>query len=35
VGDNVNSNDKDFLTEMPFLPLPWQGFSEGHGKPAP
>jgi hypothetical protein len=34
VGDNVNHNDKDFLTEMPFLPLPWQGFDEGHGKPA-
>ncbi len=35
VGDNVNHNDKDFLPEMPFLPLPWQGFSEGHGQPAP
>lgn len=35
VSDNVNHNDKDFLTEMPFLPLPWQGFVEGHGQPAP
>jgi hypothetical protein len=33
--DNVQSNDKPFLTSMPFLPLPWQGFDEGHGKPAP
>lgn len=35
VSDNVQANDKDFLQEMPFLPLPWQGFDEGHGIPAP
>lgn len=35
VSDRVNSNDKDFLAEMPFLALPHQGFDEGHGKPAP
>ncbi|HKP56664.1 MAG TPA: DUF4331 domain-containing protein [Polyangiales bacterium] len=35
VSDNVNSNDMDFLTDMPFLPLPHQGFDDGHGKPAP
>jgi hypothetical protein len=35
VKDNVNSNDKDFLTEFPFLALPHQGFDEGHGEPAP
>ena len=35
ISDRVQSNDKDFLTEMPFLPLPWEGFDEGHGKPAP
>jgi hypothetical protein len=35
VSDNVNSNDKDFLTDLPFLPLPHQGFDEGHGVPAP
>ena len=35
VSDNVNSNDKDFLTEFPFLALPHQGFDEGHGEPAP
>ena len=35
VTDNVSSNDRDFLPEMPFLPLPFQGFDEGHGVPAP
>jgi hypothetical protein len=35
VGDNVNSNDKNFLTQLPFLALPHQGFDEGHGEPAP
>jgi hypothetical protein len=34
VSDNVQANDKPFLASMPFLPLPWQGFDEGHGKPA-
>jgi hypothetical protein len=35
VSDNVNSNDMNFLPDMPFLPLPHQGFDDGHGKPAP
>lgn len=36
LGDGVNRNDKDFLTEFPFLALPHQGRTEGHGKiPAP
>ena len=35
VTDNVNSNDANFLADMPFLPLPHQGFDDGHGKPAP
>jgi hypothetical protein len=35
VSDNMNSNDRDFLTQLPYLPLPRQGFDEGHGKPAP
>jgi hypothetical protein len=35
VSDNVNGNDKDFLSKLPFLPLPHQGFDEGHGEPAP
>jgi len=35
ISDNVNTNDRDFLREFPFLPLPHQGFDDGHGKPAP
>jgi hypothetical protein len=35
ISDNVQVNDKDFLTVFPFLPLPWQGFDEGHGIAAP
>lgn len=35
ISDGVNHNDKPFLTEFPYLALPWEGFSQGHGKPAP
>ena len=35
VGDGVNHNDKNYLTEFPWLALPWQGLNEGHGAPAP
>jgi Domain of unknown function (DUF4331) len=35
VRDNVNHNDKEFLADFPYLALPWEGFSQGHGKPAP
>ena len=35
LGDNVNYNDKDFLAEFPFLPLPHSGFDAPHGKPTP
>lgn len=35
VADGVNHNDKDYLKEFPFLALPWEGYSQGHGKPAP
>lgn len=36
LGDGVNRNDKDFLGEFPFLALPHQGRTGGHGKiPAP
>ena len=35
VSDNLNRNDRDFLTSFPYLPLPHQGFDEGHGEPAP
>jgi len=35
IGDGVNHNDKDYLTEFPWLALPHQGLNEGHGAPAP
>ena len=35
VGDGVNHNDKDYLTEFPWLAAPHQGLNEGHGAPAP
>jgi len=35
VGDGVNHNDKNYLTEFPWLALPWQGLNEGHGATAP
>ena len=35
IGDSVNSNDKNYLTEFPWLALPHQGLHGGHGKPAP
>lgn len=35
ISDRVQSNDRDFLPEMPFLALPFQGFDEGHGVAAP
>jgi uncharacterized protein DUF4331 len=34
VSDGVNSNDKPYLTQMPFLASPWEGATQGHGKPA-
>lgn len=35
LGDGVNSNDKNYLNEFPWLALPHQGLFEGHGAPAP
>ena len=35
IADGVNHNDKDFLTGFPWQALPWEGFAQGHGKPAP
>jgi hypothetical protein len=35
ISDGVDHNDATFLTEFPFLALPWQGFDQGHGKPTP
>jgi hypothetical protein len=35
IKDNVDYNDKPFLSDLPWLALPWQGADEGHGKPTP
>ena len=35
IQDGVDYNDKPFLTEFPWLALPWEGFSQGHGKTTP
>jgi hypothetical protein len=35
ISTGVDHNDATFLTEFPFLALPWQGFDQGHGKPTP
>jgi len=35
VSDNVNKNDKNYLTDVPFLALPWEGYTDQHGKLAP
>ena len=35
VKDNVDYNDAAYLDTMPFLPLPWSGFDQGHGRPTP
>jgi hypothetical protein len=34
VSDGVGHNDATFLTESPWLALPWRGSDQGHGKPA-
>jgi len=35
ISDGVDHNDATFLGEFPFLPLPRQGFDQGHGVPTP
>jgi hypothetical protein len=35
VSDGVNHNDATYLTESPWLALPWRGSDQGHGKIAP
>ncbi len=35
IKDGVDYNDKPILANMPWLPLPWSGYGEGHGKPTP
>lgn len=32
LSDGANANDKPYLTEFPYLALPHEGFSQGHGK---
>ena len=32
ISDGAQSNDKPYLTEFPYLALPHEGFSQGHGK---
>jgi len=34
VGDSVGGNDKNYLSEFPWLAAPHQGLNEGHGAPA-
>jgi hypothetical protein len=31
VSDGVSKNDKNYLGEFPYLALPWQGATQGHG----
>ena len=35
IQDHVEYNDKNFRTVFPWLALPWEGFSEGHGRVTP
>ncbi len=35
IQDHVEYNDKKFLTQFPWLALPWEGYSEGHGRGTP
>ena len=35
IQDGVEYNDKNFLPGFPWLALPWEGYSEGHGKTTP
>jgi hypothetical protein len=35
ISDGVSSNDKPYRSKIPYLALPWEGFSEGHGQAAP
>ncbi len=35
ISDGVQYNDKNFLPDMPWLPLPHAGYDGGHGKPTP
>ena len=32
VSDGVNHNDANYLSQSPWLALPWRGSDQGHGK---
>lgn len=33
VGDGISANDALFMTNLPYLPTPWEGSNQGHYKP--
>lgn len=35
VSDGVDYNDANYTDTFPYLPTPWTGYDEGHGKPTP
>ncbi len=35
ISDGVDYNDANYLADMPWLAMPWQGYDQGHGKPTP
>ena len=35
IGDGVDYNDATFLSNIPWLALPWRGYDQGHGKATP
>lgn len=35
VTDGVDHNDAEYLTNLPWLHLPWQGYNQGHGELTP
>jgi hypothetical protein len=35
IADGVDRNDANYLSSIPYLATPWQGYDQGHGKPTP
>jgi hypothetical protein len=35
ISDGVDHNDANYTNTFPYLPTPWTGYDEGHGKPTP
>jgi hypothetical protein len=35
ISDGVDYNDANYTNTFPYLPTPWTGYDEGHGKPTP